>query len=576
MSIKRYFRLIVLVAWLSAVSQGVYADPVVYSSGNPAVNPWVTESSMLQLDLKDIFSLNNNDEQLRGGILGKAAGGKVILSLYYYNRKASDGKGGLLYSCTSSSNSTGYVGAGTTLTNEVNWWAQLIIPWSLQSSWLSTDIKTMALYAGVAQTTCEEFGCATQFLTRKIPVIVEVSVVNATVSKIKVPVLGEFNFGDLFTATRPIAAVNGKITLGSHRGDWQDTKAPENTRNSTSDMITEGYDMIELDLWNTRDSQVIVFHDQGLNKRTTQTGSVQGKNWSDIQNLYIKNRFDELIESPNTKISLLSDMLDYIKQLDPSGRIFINLDRSANDIRMFKQVYKLVDSMNMLDHVIFKGRFAPEGNDKDPKDTTPTAASIRQAFIDMYPSLTQVQRDTKMKLMYFTPVLFDNSKGGNTTNDDAYAKRVKIYIDDLVNAGIADGFELNFKSNPRSAPAFANANNDNVFLLRQWLVLGNQNFVQYVHSKGLPVGIFASVPEVCAIPNFKPDGTRDMDDLRSGFVKEDLPANNPPTPYNPKIQDQGRYDFRGDWDFYIPAGVDFVITDRPDALRVYLKAINRF
>lgn len=586
---KKYLFYFTGFVWLLLIFQSNYAGTPfltaqTFTSPNARTNSSVTVSSMVHINYRSLYLYNAD---LSGGIIGDVnAGGSITVSVYAYNSDASNGKGALVYGIKLNSSSSSF--SGSFWTTGPYLWGRTV---------QSTDIQKMAQVARVYVNPSEQSSvCGLSKFDRVIgglftlglteaavesgggciitsslqPVIIEATVINATLKKIKVPGLGEANVAAIFP-DMPLMPINDKVMLGSHRGDWQDVKAPENTKNSIRDMMAEGYDMVELDLWDTSDDSVIVFHDMGLNKRTNQTGSVKARTWSSISNLYIKNRFDEPIETADTKMELLRTILRYIKTNDRGGKVLLNLDRSANDMTMFKMVYKVIDEEGMLDRAVFKGRFEP-----DPaKITGPTVANIRQAFADMFPALTQAQRDYRMKRMRFTPILFDNNKNTVTTNDAAFVQRVKQYIDSMVTTGIADGFELNYKSYPVGTAEFANTTDDNVFLLKSWTALGNMNFVQYVHSKNLPVGIFASVPEVCAIPDFdETTGARVTGRLVSGFVKED--TEEPGPTYVPYVKDQSMYDFRGDWDFYIPAGADYVITDRPDALREYLKAIGRF
>ncbi|MFT3826598.1 MAG: glycerophosphodiester phosphodiesterase family protein [Chitinophagaceae bacterium] len=575
--------------WLLLIFQNNYAAPSFFSvqtftSPNAKTNSSVTVGSMVHLNYRSLFLYNAD---LSGGIIGDVStGGSITVSVYAYNSDASNGKGSLVYGVILNSSSSSF--SGSYWTTGPYAWGQTVKSTEIQKlaqvARVYVDPNGQSSVCGLSKVERTIYGLFTLGLTEAAaasgggcvqtpslqPVIVEVTLLNATLKKIKIPGLGEANAATVFP-DMPLMPINSKVMLGSHRGDWQDVNAPENTKNSIRDMIAEGYDMVELDLWDTSDDSVIVFHDMGLNKRTSQTGSVKARTWSSISGLYIKNRFDELISTSDTKMELLRNILRYIRTKDPGGKVLLNLDRSANDMTMFKMVYKVISEEGMLDRAVFKGRFDPT-----PASTTgPTVANIRQAFTDMFPTLTQAERDDRMKRMRFTPILFDNNKNTVTTNDAAFAQTVKQYIDDMVTAGIADGFELNYKSYPVGAADFANASDDNVFLLKNWSVLGNTNFVQYVHSKKLPVGIFASVPEVCAIPDFnETTGARIATKLVSGFVKEDT---DPLTlTYVPYVKDQSMYDFRGDWDFYIPAGADYVITDRPDALREYLKAIGRF
>lgn len=590
--------------WLVCIVQSSYAAPKprpwvtqTYQSLNAATTPGMRPSKMVQIDYRSLFEgLDGQAVDTTGGIKGQvSAGGKIKLSVYAYDKNATNGKGLLVYGIQLNATSSIYAGQfwtisrsdllggtarSTSIKRLVRGVEMFVDDWAFPGCTISPSVVYGDLNIGT-KSPC--YG-----LRRHQPVIIEAEITNATLAKIKVPGIGEMDFSEAFEVTTPYSAVKDYVTIGVHRGLWQDVDAPENTKRSIRRMIEGGYDMLELDLWSTNDDTVIVFHDEGLKKRTLAEGSnemmnVKNRAWDDIKGFYIKNRFDEEIQSNETKIETLRNILRFVKQEDPAGRIFLNLDRSANDMNMFVLVYNVVREEGMLGRCIFKGRFNPKP-DVDG-EIAPTVQSFKNAFQTLYTGLTPTQLDNKMRAMHYTPVLFDADKSSTITNDNAYAERIKKYIDDMAGAGIADGFELNYKSYPPNSGPFSNSKDDNTFLLDHWREISTAEsiggtFVDYVHSKHLPVGIFASIPEVCAIPNFDTDGTRMLDSLVSGFVKEDVAKKNkdgtPRIPtYVQKIQPQADYDFRGDWDFYIPAGADYVITDRPDALRAYLKAIGR-
>lgn len=554
----------------------------VYTSPNPKVNKDDKPSDLLRINYREIYSWLLPAGYRNGGIKGKALNGKITLYVFSYDPEASNGKGVPLYACESTVNDTiNFTEQSFPITAESYrdysdfFTSNAIVLSTLHGtkSYTSTDLRSLAALVPRRIIGGDIFSTVSYWrdIYNTIPVIVEVTITDARLTALKLPMGIKFKIADLKIDKEPIADIKSRISVGAHRGNWQAVGSPENTKTAISDMLRAKYDMIELDLWSTADQKVIVFHDMGLNKRTTDQGSVTARHWDAIKHLQIKNRFDEVITTPNTKIELLDSILVFIKQKDPLQRIWLNLDRSVNDMEMFKRTYEIVRNHGLLHRAIFKGRFDP--NEPNNSLNAPTVAGIRNVFQQIYPTLSPAEINAKMKAMYFTPILFDNNKGGNTTNDIAYANRVKAYIDDMADAGIADGFELNYKSYPPGHPEFANDNLDNVFLLKKWMMFGNKTFVDYVHSLNLPVGIFASVPEVCAIPDFNPNGTRNTLILKSGFIKENTSGSSPT--YAPIMKDQGDFDFRGDWDFYIPAGADYIITDRPDALREYLKAIKR-
>ncbi len=568
---------------------------VVYSSPDPDMYP-AANVKMLQMNLAKLYPINKtvdgmgtidiSNEFLKGGILANANGKRITLSVYA--GKVAPDK--LIYKCFSSENAV--LSDGFTEHSESKIFNY---GWGWHYNVQTTDMRMMGIQVariadpGTGNVFRENNGIGYR-LFDKIPVIIVVDAPSGSdVKSIKVPVIGTFDINEFSVIGTPTLEVNGNVSIAAHRGVWQGVNTPENTKASINAMMKEGYTMVELDLWLLNDNTVIVFHDEGLNKRTNESGNIKTRSYTDVKGMGVKNRFEEIIHTADntTNIQSLAEILGYIKQgeITTGERILLNLDRSANDMDMFKRTYQVVKDSGMLNRAIFKGRFDPAadiitGFNAATNTIAPTAQSMTDAFAALYPTLTVDERKNKMRLLRFTPILFDNNLSDKFSNNNEFAAKLKKYIDDWIATGVIEGFELNFKSTAEAGD-YSNALADNAFLLRKWQSLGNLNFVEYVHSKKLPVGIFASVPEVCAVPFYNANGTRNKDSLVSGFVKEDTDKKNAdgtlkiPT-YMPYIKEQATFDFRGDWGFYIPAGADFVITDRPDALKRYLHAIGRY
>lgn len=580
--------LFVLCLWSALLSAYALTGQSSYILTSPvAGDKGAAVEQMYTIKVGDIFDLQRHNylESKKGGKNGgiKAKkiehGGRVDLRVFAYDTKAPHNKGMLIYGCYVDSNKPKeYV--------ERSWDEKTTIQ-GKKAKYDSKDIKKaiMNFYdACQIKWSCDKITgycyqqevCSDKKIIKNsentIQVIIELEVNSAIVDSCFVPGIGKLSLRDI-VKNFSLIDVKGHVTVGCHRGYWEGINAPENTINAIDDALERQYEVIELDLWLTQDNEVIVFHDMGLSKRTTLTGAVRDKYWSDIHQKTIKNRFDELINldydqnsGQDTKLRTLNYILQKID--DGKHKVWLNLDRSANDMETFKKVYQVVKGRGMLDRVFFKGRY----------DTTvdgyPSVANLKAAFQDIYPLESLGKIDQLIKRINFTPILFDN----NGSYDNAYASTVKAYIDDWISAGFADGFELNFKAYPDGDGngMYKAESPEKVFLLKKWPCLNDKNFVEYIHDHGYPVGIFASVPEVAGIPDYNTDGTRNQDKLVSGFVKERVPStSNPDYKYEPFVKDQAEYDFRGDWHFYIPAGVDYVITDRPDALVEYLRAIGR-
>lgn len=60
------------------------------------------------------------------------------------------------------------------------------------------------------------------------------------------------------------APAKQSVLVVSHRGDWRN--APENSLQAFQNCIDMGVDMVELDLKKTKDGELILMHDNTLNR----------------------------------------------------------------------------------------------------------------------------------------------------------------------------------------------------------------------------------------------------------------------------------------------------------------------
>ena len=92
---------------------------------------------------------------------------------------------------------------------------------------------------------------------------------------------------------------------------------PENTLQSFEAAINMGVDMIELDVHRLKTGQVIVFHDDSLERTTDGKGKISQLSHDDIQSVDAGN---------GQTIPLLSDVLDLI-----AGKVAINIELKGPD-----------------------------------------------------------------------------------------------------------------------------------------------------------------------------------------------------------------------------------------------------
>ena len=92
------------------------------------------------------------------------------------------------------------------------------------------------------------------------------------------------------------------IKLIGHRGAAG--LAFENTLASIEIALALGVDMVEIDVWQTTDSEIVVFHDAYLERLTNESGFIAEMSYEKLQTISLKN---------GAKIPTLSEVIELIK-----------------------------------------------------------------------------------------------------------------------------------------------------------------------------------------------------------------------------------------------------------------------
>jgi glycerophosphoryl diester phosphodiesterase len=136
-------------------------------------------------------------------------------------------------------------------------------------------------------------------------------------------------------------------TLFAHRG--ASAYAPENTLAAFELAVQQGMPAIELDAKLTADGQVVVIHDQSVDRTTDGTGLVRNMPLSELRTLDAGSHFD--ISFQGEGIPTLSDVFEAVGQ-----RILINIELT-NYASIFdslsEKVVHLVRHHNLVGRVMF-------------------------------------------------------------------------------------------------------------------------------------------------------------------------------------------------------------------------------
>lgn len=137
------------------------------------------------------------------------------------------------------------------------------------------------------------------------------------------------------------APAKQSVLVVSHRGDWRN--APENSLQAFQNCIDMGVDMVELDLKKTKDGELILMHDNTLNRTTNGTGKPEDYTLAELKGLRLKNGAGCLTRH---KIPTLRETMLLCK-----GKILVNVDKGYE---YFEDVQKILEETGTANQCVVK------------------------------------------------------------------------------------------------------------------------------------------------------------------------------------------------------------------------------
>src|SRR5699024_8402340 len=120
----------------------------------------------------------------------------------------------------------------------------------------------------------------------------------------------------------------------AHRG--ASGNAPENTMAAFQLAVDEGADGIELDVHLSKDGEIVVIHDDTLNRTTNGTGNVHEKDLAELKTYDAGSWFDPKFSEE--RIPLLQEVIDILPE-----SVFLNIEIKNSPIVHTGIEQKLVD-----------------------------------------------------------------------------------------------------------------------------------------------------------------------------------------------------------------------------------------
>ncbi|MBR4755613.1 MAG: glycerophosphodiester phosphodiesterase family protein [Bacteroidales bacterium] len=149
-------------------------------------------------------------------------------------------------------------------------------------------------------------------------------------------------------AQRLLAELNNPksdyVMVMAHRADWRNW--PENSLEAIESAIDMGCDILELDVALTRDSQLVLIHDNTLDRMTTGHGPVSDYTLAELKELRLRQPHGVVTE--NLRMATLKEALELCK-----GRALIQIDHGWD---LYDEVLRDAEEVDAKEIIIMKGR----------------------------------------------------------------------------------------------------------------------------------------------------------------------------------------------------------------------------
>ena len=134
------------------------------------------------------------------------------------------------------------------------------------------------------------------------------------------------------------------VVVISHRGDWRNY--PENSIPAIESIIRMGVDMMELDVKMTKDSVLVLMHDQTINRMTNGKGLVSDFTYDSL--MTFKMRRAHNVTTDSLRVPTLREALLCCKD-----RILVNVDHAYP---YYKEIVELTEELGVTGQVLMKGK----------------------------------------------------------------------------------------------------------------------------------------------------------------------------------------------------------------------------
>lgn len=188
--------------------------------------------------------------------------------------------------------------------------------------------------------------------------------------------------------------LTNKVLVAAHRGDWRNE--PENSLRGFLSAAKMGVDIVELDLKITKDKQLVVMHDNTINRTTDGKGKPEEYTLKEIKKFKLRNGLGR--PSSFNHIPTFREVMMALK----GKSVKVNLDKSYP---YWNEAYQVLQQTGTLEQAIFKSEM--------PYDS----------LVQRYPKLIG-------KIVYMPVIFLDKPDAKRWISN--YLKHMNVYAFELV------------------------------------------------------------------------------------------------------------------------------------------------
>lgn len=218
------------------------------------------------------------------------------------------------------------------------------------------------------------------------------------------------------------------VMIFAHRGNWRNSA--ENSIQAFQDCINEGLDGIEVDLQMTKDSVLVIMHDETLDRTTTGSGKVSDYTIDELRKLRLLNpigvktrqtipTFEQVLLLAKDKILIQVDkwkaygqqVADLANKYNCERQIIL---RTTDNSKATKQKYgNLLDNLIVMPVLVCKGGNVDEENLQDFIKNYSSPVMSFSFIREDYPILRKIKNLQEMGYRIWFNSLWDTFNAGH-------------------------------------------------------------------------------------------------------------------------------------------------------------------